>query len=197
MKIEIFYFQNFTTNHPMVNHLIFIFYFYWFIGFIKLSKTNIERKEDMGKPSAFEKLTSEFVNPTSSSEAVAINSIWMILKTLQPKRKDVLPVSNKYISNKEIKSKRIEDRQGLNPLLNKIDDSSIQRINLHHSKDAWSRINISDQARAEPYDWSDVLNNLKSDDTGSQSHKRCSSQANKRIKEDIYINTNDYRFDER
>lgn len=121
----------------------------------------------------------------------------MILKTLQPKRKEVLPVTNKLSINKDLKNKRIEDRPGLNPLLNRINDLDNQRINLHQSSDARAKINISDQAHIEPYDWNEILNNLKSDDTGSQSHKRWSSQANKRIKEDIYINTNDYRFEDR
>jgi hypothetical protein len=37
-------------------------------------------------PTAIEKLQAEFKQPTTSSEAVAMNSIWMILKTLQPKK---------------------------------------------------------------------------------------------------------------
>lgn len=184
-------------NLPLVIPTSLIFCKSIVLGFAKLSKTNIERKDELGKPTAYDKLTSEFVNPTSSSEAVAINSIWMILKTLQPKRKDTLPVSNKFSMNKEIKNKRVEDRPGLNPLINRINDLDSQRINLHQSSDARERINISDQALVEPYDWNEVLNNLKSDDTESQSHKRCSSQANKRTKEDIYINTNEYQFEDR
>ena len=48
----------------------------------------------------------------------------MILKTLQPKRKEILPVSSKFVISKENANKRIEDKPGLNPLLNKLDDLS-------------------------------------------------------------------------
>lgn len=47
--------------------------------------------EDSNQPSAIQKLTSGFSQPTNSNEAIAINSICMILKTLQPKRKDGIP----------------------------------------------------------------------------------------------------------
>lgn len=64
--------------------------------------------ENVTQPSAIEKLAFEFTDPTTSTEAAAINSICMILKTLQPKRKDTLPIGNKF--GKEFQNKRNDDK---------------------------------------------------------------------------------------
>ena len=63
-------------------------------------RQNFEADPDFGQPTAIEKLAAEFKQPTTSSEAVAMNSIWMILKTLQPKRKDAYATQGTFVNNK-------------------------------------------------------------------------------------------------
>ncbi len=73
---------------------------------------NNENRNYETQGNSFSNLASKFKEPTSSSEAVAMNSIRNILKTLQPKRKDPISSGGKYSNKKESNYKNKESKYG-------------------------------------------------------------------------------------
>lgn len=101
----------------------------------------------------------------------------MILKTLQPKRKEVMPLSNKH--NKDTNKKKKEQAFGFKQLPVQQEPMKIQNDMTMH-KDMSAKLSVPEEmnetckfGEPEPRPQKDIFTN---------SHKRCSSQANKRCK---------------
>ena len=132
--------------------------------------------EHVTQPSAIEKLAFEFSDPTTSSEAAAINSIWMILKTLQPKRKDALPLGNKFV--KEYQNKRNDDKL---IALGVQKGNSAMKI---HNELKFQQESMQIQTTEGDQDIDDLmLERRPRQDLNAYSHKRASSQAMKTSKD--------------
>lgn len=72
-----------------------------------------------------------------------------------------------------------------------------KKMNVSNKMERNSKIHISDQSQIEPYDRKEITQNIHSENSDFQSHKRCSSQANRRISGDIHEVKNEYEFDEK